>query len=81
MLDALSKRPDILRGTSLFYPWDPEAPAKLRRLIAEQPLIVSTRFHAHRGKEEYLQSFAEPGVRAIWKVAVELNLIVEVGTR
>lgn len=35
-----------------------------------QPLIISTRFHAHRGKEEYLKSFAEPGVRNIWKTAV-----------
>jgi predicted TIM-barrel fold metal-dependent hydrolase len=77
VLDALSRRPDILRGTSLFYPSDPHAPHKLRELVAKQPLIISTRFHAHRGKENYLESFRDEGVRAIWRTAVELGLIIE----
>jgi hypothetical protein len=45
--------------------------------VAKQPLIISTRFHAHRGKEQYLGSFREEGVRAIWRTAVELGLIIE----
>ena len=73
---VLDRRPDWL-GTSLFYPQDEEAPSKLRELVARQPRIISTRFHAHRGKSEYLKSFAEPGVRALWRQAVELGLVVE----
>lgn len=72
----LERRPDWL-GTSLFYPWDAEAPTKLAALVQRQPRIVSTRFHAHRGKSEYLKSFDEPGVRALWQKAVDLGLIIE----
>ena len=46
-------------------------------LVAQEPKIVSTRFHAHRGKEIYLDSFDDKGVRALWEKAVELGLIVE----
>ena len=45
--------------------------------MKKEPRIVSTRFHAHRGKEMYLESFAADYVRALWKQAVELGLIVE----
>jgi hypothetical protein len=34
------------KGTSLFYPKDPEAPKKLAALVKKEPRIVSTRFHA-----------------------------------
>lgn len=77
VLDCLQREPDRLRGTSLFYPKDPEAPRKLAELVKKEPRIVSTRFHAHRGKENYLDSFADKGVRALWKAAVDLDLIVE----
>ena len=77
ILDCLKREPDRLRGTSLFYPKDPEAPQKLIELIRQEPRIVATRFHAHRGKETYLDSFADTGVRALWKQAVDLNLIIE----
>ena len=77
MLDCLRREPKRLRGTALFYPKDPEAPRKLAALIRQEPHIVATRFHAHRGKETYLKTFADPGVRALWKQAVDLNLIVE----
>ena len=61
MLDCLKREPQRLRGTSLFYPKDPEAPAKLAALVKKEPHIVSTRFHAHRGKENYLDTFADAG--------------------
>ncbi|WP_373512929.1 amidohydrolase [Persicitalea sp.] len=77
MLDCLKREPKRLRGTSLFYPKDPEAPAKLAALVKEEPHIVSTRFHAHRGKEDYLDTFADAGVRALWKKAHELGLVIE----
>lgn len=77
VLDALKREPDRLRATSLFYPDDPEAPAKLEALVKQEPRIVATRFHAHRGKENYLRSFDDAGVRALWAKAAELDLIVE----
>ena len=77
VLECLAREPEILRGTSLFYPKDPDAPQKLADLVAQEPKIVSTRFHAHRGKEIYLDSFDDKGVRALWEKAVELGLIVE----
>ena len=77
MLECLAREPQILRGTSLFYPRDPDAPKKLVDLIAQEPKIVSTRFHAHRGKDMYLDSFNDKGVRALWEKAVDLELIVE----
>jgi predicted TIM-barrel fold metal-dependent hydrolase len=77
ILDCLQREPERLRGTSLFYPKDPEAPRKLATLVKQEPRIVSTRFHAHRGKEMYLDTFADPGVRALWKQAVDLGLIIE----
>lgn len=77
MLDCLQREPERLKGTSLFYPKDTEAPKKLAALVKEEPRIISTRFHAHRGKETYLDSFADPGVRALWKQAVDLGLIIE----
>ena len=76
VLHALDRRPGWL-GTSLFYPRDKDAPQKLEKLVQKQPRIISTRFHAHRGKREYFESFNEPGVRALWRKAVELGLIIE----
>ncbi len=77
VLECLEREPVRLRGTSLFYPKDPEAPRKLEELVARQPGIIATRFHAHRGKQMYLDSFDDAGVRALWEKAVELKLIVE----
>ena len=77
VLDCLEREPDRLRGTALFYPKDPEGPAKLEALIKQQPKIVAFRFHAHRGKEDYLDSFDDENVRALWKKAADLGLIVE----
>ncbi|WP_266366328.1 amidohydrolase family protein [Tellurirhabdus rosea] len=75
--DALQREPQRLRGTSLFYPADPDAPRKLAELVRAEPRIVSTRFHAHRGKETYFKSFADDGVRALWKAAVDRGMVIE----
>ena len=77
VLDCLKREPNRLKGTSLFYPRDANAPKKLAQLVRQEPRIVSTRFHAHRGKENYLTTFADDGVRALWKQAVDLDLVIE----
>lgn len=77
VLDCLARDPERLRGTAFVYPDDPEATQKLAALVRREPRIVAVRFHALRGKEHYLQSFGEPGVRAIWQRAADLGLIVE----
>ncbi|CAN5525935.1 amidohydrolase family protein [soil metagenome] len=77
ILDCLKREPERLMGTSLFYPKDPAAPKKLAELVKQEPRIISTRFHAHRGKETYLDTFADQGVRDLWKQAVDLDMIIE----
>jgi predicted TIM-barrel fold metal-dependent hydrolase len=77
ILQCLEREPERLRGTCLFYPKDPEAPRKLAALVSRQPRIVAVRFHAHRGKESYLDTFADRGVRALWEKALELGLMIE----
>ena len=77
VLDCLDREKDRLWGTCLFYPEDPDAKNKLRDLIDVQPRIVALRFHAHRGKEMYLDSFLDSGVIRLWQTAVELGLIIE----
>jgi predicted TIM-barrel fold metal-dependent hydrolase len=77
VLDCLQREPNRFKATALFYPHDPAAPAKLRELVAQTPKIIALRFHAHRGKEQYLHSFDDPGVIALWKTAADLGLVVE----
>lgn len=78
VLDCLSRTgPGQFKATSMFFPKDDDAPAKLEALVKKEPRICSTRFHLHRGNTHYFASFAEPGVRALWKKAVDLNLVVE----
>ncbi len=77
VLDCLRREPDRFWGTSLFYPSDPTAPDKLAALVAQEPRIISTRFHAHRGKRAYFENFDESGVVALWEKAAALGLIVE----
>jgi predicted TIM-barrel fold metal-dependent hydrolase len=78
VLDCLARTaPAQFKGTSMFFPKDDDAPAKLEALVKKQPRICSTRFHLHRGNTAYFASFGEPGVRALWKKAVDLNLVVE----
>ena len=77
VLDCLQRQPERLWGTSLFYPRDADAPARLAALVRREPRIVATRFHAHRGKAAYFERFDEPGVLALWEAAGDLGLIVE----
>jgi L-fuconolactonase len=77
VLDCLAREPERLRGTAFFYPNDPNAPQKLVALAWREPRIMAMRFHAHRGKEQYLTSFADPGVRALWHRAADLGMIIE----
>jgi predicted TIM-barrel fold metal-dependent hydrolase len=77
VLDCLERYPDRFKGTALYYPDDPTAPDKLRELVAAQPRIIAMRFHAHRGKEQYLKTFDDAGVVALWQTAAELGLVVE----
>lgn len=78
VLDCLARTsPGQFKATSMFFPKDDDAPARLEALVKKAPRICSTRFHLHRGNTHYFASFAEPGVRALWKKAVDLNLVVE----
>ena len=77
ILECLEREPKLFRGTCLFYPKDDDAPARLEELVRRAPRMVAVRFHAHRGKEMYLDSFADRGVRALWGKAVDLGLIIE----
>jgi predicted TIM-barrel fold metal-dependent hydrolase len=77
ILDCVAREPDRLRGTSLFYPRDEQAPDKLAKLVRKEPKIIATRFHALKGNEKYLDSFADSGVRALWRKAYELDLVIE----
>lgn len=75
--EAIARHPDRFRAVSLFYPKDPAAPDKLHALVRAVPQFVATRFHAHRGKEMYLDSFADSGVRALWERAAAMGQIIE----
>jgi predicted TIM-barrel fold metal-dependent hydrolase len=81
LLDCLAREPERLRGVCHFFPKDPSSPHKLAEIMRQPegsgPQIVAVRLHAHRGKEQYLDSFADAGVRALWRAAAELGLIVE----
>ena len=78
LLDCLHRSsPAKFKGTSLFYPKNLASPKLLVALVKSEPRIVSTRFHALNSKKVYLDSFADDYVRALWKQAVELGLIIE----
>ncbi|MEZ4867341.1 MAG: amidohydrolase family protein [Caldilineaceae bacterium] len=77
VLDCLAREPQRFLGTSLFYPRDADAPQKLTDLVRQEPKIIATRFHAHRGKTVYFEHFQEAGVRALWETAGKLGLVIE----
>jgi len=77
ILDCLERERERLKGTCLFYPKDPNAPRKMEELVRKEPNTIALRFHAHRGKEMYLESFTSPYVRRLWEKALELGLIIE----
>lgn len=77
VLNCVARNPERFKATSLYYPKDRDAPSRLADLVAEHPEVVGTRFHAHRGKTMYLDSFADPGVVALWEKAAQLQIVVE----
>jgi predicted TIM-barrel fold metal-dependent hydrolase len=77
VLDCLQKDHENFWATSLFYPKDKDAPQRLTDLVHQEPRIVATRFHAHRGKEIYLDSFLDPGILHLWETAGKLGLVIE----
>ncbi len=77
LLDCLAREPDRFLGTSLFYPRDEKAPAKLTALAEQEPKIIATRFHTYSGEKAYFERFDEAGVRALWERAGELGLVIE----
>jgi len=76
VLDCLEREPERIKATCLFLPKDPDATRKLADLATNRR-IVALRFHAHRGKEQYLDRFSDPNVRALWEMAGRLGLTVE----
>lgn len=78
VLDCLARTPPSqIKATSLFYTKDDDAPQKLEALVKAHPRICSTRFHLHSGNKAYFDSFQDAGVRALWKKAVDLDLVIE----
>ena len=77
VLDCLRRESERIKSTCLFLPKDPGAVSKMTELVAQEPRIVAQRFHAHRGKTIYLESFDDANVRALWEKAGELGLVIE----
>ncbi|MFP3895543.1 MAG: amidohydrolase family protein [Anaerolineales bacterium] len=77
ILDCLACEETRVKATCLFYPRDPDAVSKMVDLVNAHPRIVALRFHAHRGKTAYLNSFEDSNVRALWERAGELGLVIE----
>ncbi|NJN81379.1 MAG: amidohydrolase family protein [Caldilineaceae bacterium] len=77
VLACLEEEPQRFLATALFYPRDADAVQKLRDLVQRQPRVIAMRFHAVGGKSAYFDSFADPGVAALWRAAAELGLVVE----
>lgn len=77
-LDCVARHPDLFRTTALFYPKDTDSPAKLKKLLAaNEGTIVAHRFHAHQGKENYLDSFDDQTVHDLWVTAGEAGVFNE----
>ncbi|MFO7917506.1 MAG: amidohydrolase family protein [Anaerolineae bacterium] len=77
VLDCLAREKTRVKATCLFYPRDPDAVSKMVDLVQAHWRIVALRFHAHRGKETYFDSFEDSNVRALWERAGELGLVIE----
>ena len=77
VLDALQREPVRLRACAHLLPAVPGAAQRLAALVKREPRFAAVRFHLHRGKEQYFDSFAHEGVRALWRTAADLGLVVE----
>ena len=50
----------------------------MKALVAEySESLVAFRFHAHEGKQNYLDSFSDTNVRKLWRTAGEFGLIIK----
>ena len=63
-----------LKGTCLFFAGRPDAEKRLRELAKKVPL-VATRIHAYN--PERLPPFEKPELKALWKLAGDLGLAVQ----
>lgn len=78
VLDCLAREATRIVATCLFLPRDPQAVAKMEKLVSSEPRIVALRFHACGNKgRAYLDSFSDANVRALWEKAGELGLVIE----
>jgi predicted TIM-barrel fold metal-dependent hydrolase len=72
---CLAQAPSRLKGTALFFADRPDTPARLREL-AKRCALAAVRVHAY--VPERLPPFGKPELRALWKLAGELGLAVQV---
>lgn len=77
VLDALQREPERFRAVAHMLPNNPGAAQRLTDLVKRERRFVAARLHLHRGKEMYFDSFEDEDVRAIWRAAADLGLIVE----
>src|SRR5262245_16543360 len=71
---CLAKAPKRLKGTALVFADHPDTPARLRDL-ARRCAPVTVRIHAYA--PERLPPFGKPELRALWKLAGELGMAVQ----
>lgn len=64
-----------LKGTALFFADRPDTPARLREL-AKKVALVAVRVHAYAPDRQ--PPFGTPQLRALWKLAGELGLAVQI---
>ena len=77
LLDCLEREPERLKGTCLYRPEDPDAPAKMAELVARQSRIIACHFHGEADrKAEPVARYAD-GVLALWRKALDLGLMIE----
>jgi predicted TIM-barrel fold metal-dependent hydrolase len=64
-----------LKGTCLFFAGHPDAPDRMAELVKRRPGIVTARIHAYA--PDRLPPFGKPELRALWKKAADLGLLVQ----
>lgn len=64
------------KGTCLFFAEKPDAPAQLAALVKRCPGVAAARVHAYA--PERLPPFGKPELRALWKQAAELGLMMQI---
>jgi predicted TIM-barrel fold metal-dependent hydrolase len=64
-----------LKGTCLFFAGRPDATERMAELVKRLPGIVTARIHAYA--PERLPPFGKPELRALWRKAADLGLMVQ----